>query len=256
MRGVDESDLLSGELVVEGRIMPASNHTFFARIGQTAVVYKPVSGERPLWDFPNGNLAAREYGASLIDAALGWHLVPETVLRDGPAGPGMVQRWCEPDGPEVVDVVPLGEVPTGWLHVLDAQDGEGRPVSLIHEDSLGLRKMALFDVVTNNTDRKGGHILSMANGHRYGVDHGICFHVEDKLRTVLWGWAGQELGAEERADLSALDQQLSDELGAALRGLIDADEVHATQQRLASLLDQGHFPVPSWEWPAIPWPPF
>ena len=197
------STLLDGQLVVLGRIMPASNHTFLTRLGDEGVqcVYKPSSGERPLWDFTDGTLAAREYAAWVVSDHLGWDVVPPTVLRDGPAGPGMVQLWMEPEEaprtpPDPVDVVPEGPVPPGYLHVLDATGGRDEPVELVHEDSEPLRRMAVFDIVTNNTDRKGGHVLPMPDGHRYGVDHGVCFHTEDKLRTVLWGWAGQRLSAD------------------------------------------------------------
>ncbi len=163
-----------------------------------------MSGERPLWDFTDGTLAFREYAAWVVSDALGWDVVPPTVLRDGPAGSGMVQLWCEPDGGvDAVDIVPEGAVPDGYLHVLDAVDDRDRPVTLVHEDTRPLRRMAIFDVVVNNTDRKGGHVLAMADGHRFGVDHGVCFHTDDKLRTVLWGWAGDPLSDEETGALAS-----------------------------------------------------
>ena len=172
--------------------MPASNATFVGRVGGVTVVYKPVAGERPLWDFPDGTLAARERAAYLVSEALGWDVVPPTVLRNGPHGPGMVQLWREPDeGEEPVRVVRSGERRPGWLHVFDGVDERDRAVSLVHEDTAALRRMAVFDVVVNNADRKGGHVLPMAGGHRYGVDHGVSFHTDPKLRTVLWGWAGR-----------------------------------------------------------------
>ena len=207
-----------------GRIMPASNHTFLTRLGEEGVqcVYKPSSGERPLWDFTDGTLAAREYAAWVISDHLGWDVVPPTVLRDGPAGPGMVQLWMESDEvddePDPVDIVPEGAVPPGYLHVLDATGADDEPVSLVHEDSEPLRRMAVFDIVTNNTDRKGGHVLPMPDGHRYGVDHGVCFHVEDKLRTVLWGWAGQRLSVAERDGVECVLDGLAGDLRDAPRG--------------------------------------
>jgi hypothetical protein len=158
----DELELLNrGEIEVQGRIMPASNATFFATValdGETIeCVYKPVAGERPLWDFPDGTLAGREVAAYLVSDALGWRVVPPTVLRgDAPAGTGMVQAWREPDvDQDPVDLVPTQSVPEGYLHVLDAYDGNDRPVSLVHEDCDPLRRMAVFDVVVNNADRKG-----------------------------------------------------------------------------------------------------
>jgi uncharacterized repeat protein (TIGR03843 family) len=259
---VAADDLLAhGELTVLGRIMPASNTTFLCRLGPedagARAVYKPVAGERPLWDFADGTLAAREYAAWLVSEALGWAVVPPTVLRDGTAGPGMVQLWCEPDPAQApVDLLPDGPVPDGLRHVLDALDGEDRPVMLVHEDSRALRRMALFDVVVNNTDRKGGHVLAMPDGHRFGVDHGVCFHVDDKLRTVLWGWHGEPLDREERGALLALADRLDDDVGAQLGGLLTVAEVDGTRRRLRRLLAAGRFPHPRPGWPSIPWPAF
>ena len=256
------SSLLDGQLVVLGRIMPASNHTFLTRLGDEGVqcVYKPSSGERPLWDFTDGTLAAREYAAWVVSDHLGWDVVPPTVLRDGPAGPGMVQLWMEPDeddeAPDPVDVVPEGEVPDGFLHVFDATGARDEPVTLVHEDSEPLRRMAVFDIVTNNTDRKGGHVLPMRDGHRYGVDHGVCFHTEDKLRTVLWGWAGQRLTPEEAGGVECVLDGLRGELRERLEDLLTVREVDAIERRSERLLRAGRFPLPAGGWPSIPWPPF
>ncbi len=193
-------DLVEDELVLHGRIMPASNATFVGEIGQVRVVYKPIAGERPLWDFPDGTLADREVAAYLVSQAVGWNVVPETWLREGPHGLGMVQRWQEPDeDQEAVTLVPEGQVPPGYRRVFDGLDGHDQPVSLVHEDSAPLRRMAVFDVLVNNADRKGGHVLEMTDGHRYGVDHGVTFHTDHKLRTVLWGWLGERLTEEEVA---------------------------------------------------------
>lgn len=253
--------LVHGEMTVLGRILPASNTTFLCRLGPedsgVRAVYKPVSGERPLWDFTDGTLAHREYAARLVSEALGWSVVPPTVLRDGSVGPGMVQLWCEPV-PHVapVDLLPDGPLPDGVLHVLDAFDQDDRPVMLVHEDSAALRRMALFDVVVNNTDRKGGHVLAMADGHRYGVDHGVCFHVDDKLRTVLWGWHGDPVGADDAASLERLGRLLDGDLGDELGRLLTGVEVEATRRRLRRLLREGTFPTPAPGWPSIPWPAF
>lgn len=257
-RVVEEGDL---ELV--GRIMPASNATYLAEVtlGEATVrcVYKPVSGERPLWDFPDRTLARREAAAYAVSEALGWDLVPLTLLREGPNGPGMVQVWRDPsEEVEAVDLVPAGEVPEGFLSVLDATDGAGNDVTLIHEDTPQLRRMALFDAVVNNADRKGGHVLAMPDGHRYAVDHGICFHVEDKLRTVLWGWAGQPLEESETAALTSLMDQLQGRSGlhTVLGDLLSEPEVIAVRMRCLRLLRARALPVPSQRWPAIPWPAF
>jgi uncharacterized repeat protein (TIGR03843 family) len=254
--------LTEGELEISGRIMPASNATFYAEavLGELRVpcVYKPTAGERPLWDFPDGTLAGRERAAYLVSEALGWDVVPLTLLRDGPAGPGMVQQWREPDPEaEAVDLCPPGDVPPGWLHVLDALDGTGEPVSLVHEDSAPLRRMAVFDVLVNNADRKGGHVLAMTGGHRYGVDHGICFHEDDKLRTVLWGWARKPLDPEDRAAVQLLGHTLgSSALLDELAALLTAAEVDALVRRAERLLSRNRMPVPSGAWPSIPWPAF
>ena len=255
-------DLLEEPLVVLGRILPASNHTFLARLGDEGVqcVYKPSSGERPLWDFTDGTLAAREYAAWIVSRHLGWDVVPPTVLRDGPAGHGMVQLWMETDeavsGCDPVDIVPTGPVPAGFLHVLDASGGNDEPVQLVHEDSEPLRRMAVFDLITNNTDRKGGHVLAMPGGHRYGVDHGVCFHTEDKLRTVLWGFAGRPFSEPERAGLASVLDGVHGELRNELEEHLTVREVDALGRRCERLLRVGGFPVPSAGWPSIPWPPF
>jgi uncharacterized repeat protein (TIGR03843 family) len=170
-----------------------------------------------------------------------------------------VQVWCEPDPVvEAIDLCSPDELPPGWLHVLDAADGRGQPVSLVHEDSPALRRMAVFDVLVNNADRKGGHVLAMSDGHRYGVDHGICFHVENKLRTVLWGWAQERLDPEDRAAVERLGEALagSGPLRGLLEELLTGVEVDALERRVRRLLAKGRMPLPSASWPAIPWPAF
>ncbi|HVF05560.1 MAG TPA: SCO1664 family protein [Frankiaceae bacterium] len=229
-------DLLrDGELTVEARLVDASNATLYCRVEdadlRAACVYKPTQGERPLWDFPDGTLAHREVSAYLVSVATGWDVVPPTVLRDGPYGPGMVQLWID------VDVtVDLG--------------------ALMHRDHPALRRMALLDAVINNADRKGGHLLPTESGHVFGVDHGVCFAVEPKLRTVLWGWRGSALQPSEVAVLRRLRDALTGELGIALAALLDPAEVVATLHRVDDLLHHGVFPQPSPDWPAVPWPPF
>jgi uncharacterized repeat protein (TIGR03843 family) len=291
--------LAQGELEVHGRLTDASNATLYAtatldgiRIG---CVYKPVAGERPLWDFPARTLARREVAAYELSAASGLGVVPPTVLREGPFGLGSVQWWVTggsadpteagPDdvagdagdttgfgglsgsaaepfmgelGAGVVDVVAPNRVPRGWLHVLDAEGRDGSPVVLAHADDPTLRRMALFDAVTNNTDRKGGHILRHTSGTIYGVDHGLTFNLEDKLRTVLWGWAGDPLGAEAVEVLDRLVTDLSGDsaLRTALAGLLSGREVSRTARRAAQLLRRRRYPEPPGGWPSIPWPPF
>ena len=196
-----------------------------------AVIYKPVAGERPLWDFPDGTLADREYAAYLISESTQLNIVPRTVLRDGPFGIGMVQEWIDID--ESVD---LG--------------------SFFSRDLPGLRKMALFDAITNNTDRKIGHILPTRDGEIYGCDHGVTFHEEDKLRTVIWQFSGLGFDEKELTLLHGLQASFNDNLGLELRKLISGSEFAALTHRIDKLITTQVFPSPSPDWPAIPWPAF
>jgi uncharacterized repeat protein (TIGR03843 family) len=247
--------LLEGELEIVGRLTDASNATFLCRIASAAdedqgvmpidvtdpamraehagsmCVYKPVRGERPLDDFPDGTLARREVAAFHVSEMSGWQVVPPTVMLDGPFGEGMVQAWIETD-PDV-DVVEL------------VTRGDER-----------LRSMCLFDALVNNADRKAGHLLPTADGRVLGVDHGICFSADPKLRTVLWGWRGDEIADDELAVIRNVCSGIDGQLGAALRELLSVREVRATQRRAEELLREGRFPQPDPFRPAIPWPPF
>jgi uncharacterized repeat protein (TIGR03843 family) len=227
--------LREGAIDLEGRMLDASNVTLVGTVRTADLaaecVYKPVAGERPLWDFPDGTLAGREISAFLVSEATGWRVVPPTVLREGPFGPGMVQLWI--DGDETVDLA-----------------------AFVRRDDPALRRMAVFDAVVNNADRKGGHIIPMPGGHVYGVDHGICFSVDPKLRTLLWRWAGTPLTAGAVEVLERLSDDLRDDLGEQLHEHLTRREVRCTQQRVDELLRTGRHPEPSGEWPALPWPPF
>lgn len=227
----------TGELEIVGRLVEASNVTLFVAVhgdvpggGPTvaAAVYKPIRGERPLWDFPDGTLAHREVAAFLLSQASGWDVVPPTVFRDGPAGPGMVQLWVE---------------------VRDDAD----VVELIRAADPRLRRVALFDAVVNNADRKAGHLLVRADGLVQGVDHGVTFSVDPKLRTVLWGWRGTRLTEREAGSLTLLQRALPG-LRGALEAHLAADEIAATTGRVEVLLRGGRFPEPLPDWPAVPWP--
>ena len=251
-------DLLSAELSLTGRLTTASNATFLGSIGAVPVVYKPIAGESPLWDFPAGTLAHREVAAYLISRVLGWDVVPHTWLRDGPFGEGMVQLWQEQDPSQnAVDLVAVENIPeTGWKQVLQGQDQHGGVVALIHEDSPALRRMAVFDVIVNNADRKGDHVLAMADGQRHGVDHGLTFHHDHKLRTVLWGWQGESLTPEEAKGIDRVSEGLHGDLGRDLAGLLSSEEIAALAERCTRLRFEGHFPAPSGQMPAVPWPLF
>ncbi len=255
--------LRSGDLTVLGRIRSASNATFLCEAALpdepgeiVQCVYKPVAGEQPLWDFPDGTLAGREVGSYLVSAALGWDVVPLTIIRDGPAGPGMLQLWVEqPEDCSLVDLCPPDAVPPGYLSVLTAYDYSGSEVALVHADDPQLRRIAVFDVIVNNADRKGGHILAGVDGRVYGVDHGVSLHTHDKLRTVLWGWAGQSLDDTTMAAVAGLDEQLDGELGEQLSEHITAAELAALRDRVRALLDDPVMPKPEGRRP-LPWPAF
>jgi uncharacterized repeat protein (TIGR03843 family) len=234
--------LREGEIEILGRILGSSNNAMLGTVTRACpepegprvlhMVYKPIRGERPLNDFPDGTLARREVAAWHVSEASGWGIVPPTVLRDGPFGLGMVQSFVDAD-PEV-DVV-----------------------AMILGDDPRLRRMAVLDAVINNTDRKGGHILPVDGGRRVlGVDHGVCFSSVPKLRTVLWGWRGMPLAPDELAGVRRIRAALDGGLGVALRTLLSRAEVRATARRADELLTEGCFPFPSPTWPAVPWPPF
>jgi uncharacterized repeat protein (TIGR03843 family) len=229
-----EGELLAGELLIEGRLIDASNATLFGVIKtgistEINVVYKPIAGERPLWDFTTGNLASREVAAYLVSEVAGFHCVPTTVLREGPFGLGAVQQWI--DTSAELDVI-----------------------SLAQSDNQAIRKMALFDVVINNTDRKFGHILPMSEDEILGCDHGVSFHEDFKLRTVVWQFAGKRLEDRELAQLERLKKWIYAEGVDVLSTLLTEVEIAALVERTNKLSMDG-FPFPSEDWPAVPWPP-
>jgi uncharacterized repeat protein (TIGR03843 family) len=252
--------LTRGRLEIEGRLVDASNATLYCSITggdeQAHCVYKPVSGERALWDFPDGTLAGREVASYLLSQAAGLTVIPPTILRNGPFGPGMVQLWVDTkEGDDLVDVIAPEDVPPGWRTVLRAHDRFGDPAVLVHADHPSVRLMAALDVVLNNADRKGGHVLHGTDGNVYGVDHGICLHSENKLRTVLWGWMGEPLPEDVVAMLKTLRSGL-DDVSVAVADHITTAEVRALRHRLDDFLAAGEFPAPSTDWRAIPWPAF
>ncbi|MFF5186910.1 SCO1664 family protein [Streptomyces sp. NPDC000345] len=267
-RGVTTTDpasadlLAQGELTVRGRIREASNAALYCTVvheGREATcVYKPVAGERPLWDFPDGTLAQREVAAYEVSEATGWGLVPPTVLRDGPYGEGMCQLWIEATAEsELLALVDAEEPEPGWKAIGFAEVGQGRTALLVHADDERLRRLAVLDAVINNADRKGGHLLPTADGRLYGIDHGVTFNTENKLRTLLWGWAGEPLTAEAVDVLKGLRAALepSGRLTGTLTALVTPAELDATRARVDALLESGKHPEPGGEWPAIPWPP-
>ncbi len=237
--------LQTAELDLEGRITWSSNATFLCRLlpGDAAdggdrdsplrAVYKPRQGERPLWDFADGTLCLRERAAWLVDRALGWGLVPPTVLREGPFGFGAVQAFI-PHDPQLHYLAA-----TGW-------------------DRRALRRLVAFDALINNADRKSGHILADEAGRLWAIDHGVCFHEAPKLRTVIWDWAGERLPAAVRADLDALAARLSDNADPCtmeLATLLAPAELAALAARCSGLVKAARYPEPDPDRHHVPWPP-
>jgi uncharacterized repeat protein (TIGR03843 family) len=229
--------LARGEITVTGQFMWGSNYTFFCEIEfEDAVrkaVYKPVRGERPLWDFPSESLGGREVAAYLVSEGGGWGMVPTTVFRQqAPAGPGSVQLYVE-------------------------HDPEYHYLSFSQADRQRSRPAALFDVVANNTDRKAGHLLIDDEDKLWLIDHGVCFHVQPKLRTVIWDYAGMPLTTAEQEQLTKLRRRLAPKkkLHKKLIKYLSRREIQAMIERIDQLLEEGEFPYPSEEWPSTPWPP-
>jgi uncharacterized repeat protein (TIGR03843 family) len=253
------AELTPAELRITGRLLHASNATFLAELqtddSPIECVYKPLEGERPLWDFPHRTLGLREVAAYQVSKIGGFDCVPVTVLAEGPFGVGSLQVWVDVDEVatnQLVDLVPSSALPQqGWFASVVGFDGDDRPVSVIHAEVADLRLLAVFDVLINNADRKGGHILG-SGGRVLGVDHGLSFHTDHKLRTLLWGWAGCELNGRE---LTAV-RRARDEAPDQLDSLLTDREITALVRRADLLLSRRRMPRPRGEWPSIPWPPF
>jgi uncharacterized repeat protein (TIGR03843 family) len=266
--------LREGELTLRGLLPWSSNYAFLGQVSEgdqrAVVVYKPIRGERPLWDFPRGTLAKREVAAFEVSQALGWEFVPPTILRDGPHGIGSVQLFVNAD--------------------------QEAHFFTLHQDPAfqhALQSLALFDIVVNNADRKGGHCLKAGHGRIIAIDHGICFHAEPKLRTVIWDFAGQPIPADLLADLrrlradfgqpspsartawppapatsaarlgpagraatsaARLGPGVTSPISRALRPLLAPAEIAALLARLDALLTAGIFPNPPEDRRPYPWP--
>ncbi|MGH8998937.1 MAG: SCO1664 family protein [Acidimicrobiia bacterium] len=226
-------DLLRcGDLELLGRMPWSSNQTFLGRLTHqehaALAIYKPRRGERALWDFPPGTLCQREVAAYLVSEALGWSIVPPTVLREGPGGGGMAQLFVD-------------------------HDPDQHYFTLRERYPNRFRQFALFDVITNNADRKSGHCLLDGDGHLWGIDHGLSFHVAPKLRTVIWDFEGEPIHHGLLGELAAMADTLAGDLASPLGRLLAPGEVEATAGRLAWLLEFEVFPPPLSEYP-YPWP--
>ena len=226
--------LAEGAIDVVGRVAWSSNAALLVTVThadtEVLAVYKPQRGERPLWDFPDGSLCRRETATFVTSDALGWDIVPSTVLREGPYGLGAVQRFVEHDPDE------------HYFTLLDS-----------HEERF--LRFAVFDAVVNNADRKGGHCLrELATGHVYGIDHGLTFHAAPKLRTVIWDFAGSAIPAELVADLVSLRTRLEGPLAPVMNELLAPVEVDALLRRIDDLVAGGTLPVPDEGYHSVPWP--
>jgi uncharacterized repeat protein (TIGR03843 family) len=225
----DDRIFETGELEIIGRLVDASNASLLCKLpNELKVIYKPIAGERPLWDFPDGNLASREVAAFYISEVGEFDVVPKTVLREGPFGIGAIQQWIETS--EAADVIAMAQ-----------------------SDHPQIRNLALFDIVINNADRKFGHILITPDGQIFGCDHGVSLHEENKLRTVIWQFAEQKLTSEEIAKLKDLISKI--DLN-HLAKFLSAEEIAAFLQRVQGLIEDGRFSSPNPNWPAVPWPPY
>lgn len=229
--------LQKGEFDLQGQFLSGSNYTFLGKLHYEGIcleiVYKPVRGEQPLWDFPHGSLARREVAAYLVSEALGWDLVPPTIFRkNGPLGQGSLQQYIEHDPND---------------HYFNFEE----------KDRQRLRPVVLFDIVLNNADRKGGHILRDSQDHLWLIDHGLCFHSEDKLRTVIWDFSGEPVPEELLYDLLKLHDQLQEgqEMYSALQPYLRVSEINAMARRILRLVDLESFPLPPSSRRSYPWPP-
>ncbi len=243
----------SSEWNIVGQIDGASNTVLLVEIAGQRFGYKPQSGETPLWDFPHGTLGHRERAVAAIDAALGWDLIPATTwVTDAPLGPGALQRWVEhepTDSP--VELFSADAVPSEWIPVVAGTDASGSQLILAHEDSSELMRLAVLDALVNNADRKGGHILRCGDGRIMAIDHGICLNEEPKLRTVLWGFASQPIPDVILSELAEAD--LATDHPEHWPGVTDLER-QALIARRDTLLSDRKFPLPSGDWPALPWP--
>ena len=236
LAGGDVVNLLStGHIEILGLLPYSSNYVFLARVGTESdgalAIYKPTRGERPLWDFPPGTLAAREVAAYLASEAAGWHFVPPTILRqDAPLGPGSLQLFIE-------------------------HDPERHYFVLVEQRPAEFEAFVAFDVVVNNADRKAGHVLEDRSGRLWGVDHGLTFNAEPKLRTVIWEFAGESVGPDVAAKLENLRAALSDGAGLVrrLEDVLTKGEIAAAKARAERLLEARRYPEPTSRH-HLPWP--
>ena len=240
------------DVTILGQLTNASNATLLVQKDDQQYVYKPRSGERELWDFPNGTLYLRERAMFVLSDLIGWNIVPLTQIGHGPLGIGSFQNWLDAEVTQVDIFVPA-EVPKQWITVTSGVNEHGSRVTLAHSPSSDLQKIVLLDALANNADRKAGHLLTDSQNKTWAIDHGVTFNSEPKLRTVLWGWLGEPIPDSFLADLDNLDNRI---LGSELLELLTPEEIETLLSRAKNILVERKFPMPSPNWPAVPWPIF
>ena len=252
--------LQHGIVDIEGLIPDSSNGAIkvsFTKENNTVeAIIKPTVSIRPLWDFPNRDLNNREHATFLFDQELGLNMVPPTVLRDLEGiGQLLAQEWIEEIDNDLVIVKSPDEIPKEYLKVLQGYDELNKLITLAHKDTQQLRNLCLFDLVINNADRKGGHLLTDRNERNWAIYHGVTWHEEPKIRTVLWGWIGQKFNDADNDFLSSALMTLEKWEKGNFEYLLSS-EIKQGMQRTQELLKNQLFPRPGDQWPAVPWPIF
>ena len=255
-----QSLLSTGEIEIEGLIPDSTNGALKLLITkgdeQIAAIAKPDVSIRPLWDFPNMDLNKREYATFLFDRKLKLGFVPETVIRDiSGIGNALVQHWIRETENDLIIVQSPDNIPKSYLRVLQGYDELNKLITLAHKDDQDLRKLCLIDLIINNADRKGNHLITDGNNKMWAIDHGVSWHEEPKIRTVLWGWINQEFNDGDLDLLSLAKSTLEDWLANDFQYL-EKSEIECALERLDELVKNKRFPAPGSEWPAVPWPIF
>jgi uncharacterized repeat protein (TIGR03843 family) len=255
-----EQELLNSDFSVIGQITSASNVALLLENTSDKngfkAIYKPKSGIRELWDFPKNDLVEREYASYLLSRESELNLIPPTVIREiSDFGEGMVQKWIEDSKIKSVGIFKYDEVPVEFLTVLEANDGQANLVKVAVADSPWLDSLTIFDAIINNSDRKGSHILTDPSGENWAIDHGVTWHLDNKLRTVLWAKAGESLSASAILTMQKIEKGLSESTN-LLSNYLSQDEIEQAANRLKQIATTGLFPLPQGDWPAIPWPVF
>jgi len=255
-----QSLLSTGEIEIEGLIPDSTNGALKLLITngdeQIAAIAKPDVSIRPLWDFPNMDLNKREYATFLFDRKLELGFVPETVIRDiSGIGNALVQHWIRETENDLIIVQSPDNIPKSYLRVLQGYDELNKLITLAHKDDQDLRKLCLIDLIINNADRKGNHLITDGNNKMWAIDHGVSWHEEPKIRTVLWGWINQEFNDGDLDLLSLAKSTLEDWLANDFQYL-ENSEIECALERLDELVKNKRFPAPGSEWPAVPWPIF